>query len=576
MHDRRGKSGCKARGASGPRLRALNHPLFRPWRLFLAVVLVLTLPRPAAGETTAPTPPAYYSGGYGTPGNFVYTRIEMAAGTIRQPFDRTDEPPIRNLTVRNGQLRFDADRLHFELTQFELGAQGWVVDEKGQRRPAFFRTRPTDIPSLEVLERYEGTYRIGERRLLTLSRSNFSDLFHYLELPSGRTGAFFYLPNSELTAGPCMYCPGPEYLRVSLDPRQSGPAQRVRVTINGRTIDAPRIETHAEQEVRFISKDGTQLAGLLLLPSGKGPHPAVVFAHGSNAQTRNGFFGNIRFVAEAYARSGIAALIFDKRGTGRSKGDWETANFEILADDVAAGVEFLKTRAAIRADRIGLTGSSQAGWIMSWAALRVPDVRFIQMRSSSPMSVREANRDQLVLMMEAERYPRSEIQRALNIRDMMDDYAVTGENWAQLEAAAKQVEKEYWMTQFIGELPAKDSPDHAWLRKAFSYDTTAAVRNFKGAWHVTYGASDIVVSVPAARAWFENALRYGRSKDVTIEVVPNADHNYYATRTGLDHRELAGYSRYAPGIFDKFTLWANERMRTTYSRPLAPRKTPSR
>jgi dipeptidyl aminopeptidase/acylaminoacyl peptidase len=114
-----------------------------------------------------------------------------------------------------------------------------------------------------------------------------------------------------------MYCPGPEYLSVSLDPHQSGRAQRVRVTINGRTIEAPRIETHSEEEIRFISNDGTQLAGSLLLPSGKGPHPAVVFAHGSSAQTRNGFFGNIRFFAEAYARSGIAALIFDKRGRCR-------------------------------------------------------------------------------------------------------------------------------------------------------------------------------------------------------------------------------------------------------------------
>lgn len=523
-----------------------------------------------------PTTPTYYSGGYGTPGNFVYTRIGFDTGKIGQPFDRTDQPPIRNLTVRNGQLRFDADRLHFELTQFDHGARGWVVDEKGKRRPAYFVTRPKDIPSLEVLERYEGTYRIGKRRLLTLSRNVFSDSFHYLELPSGRTGALFYRPNGELTGGPCMYCPGPEYLRVSLDPRQSGRAQRVRVTIDGRTIDAPRIETHSEEEIRFISKDGTQLAGSLLLPSGKGPHPAVVFAHGSSAQTRNGFYGNIRFIAEAYARSGIAALIFDKRGTGRSKGDWKTANLEILGDDVAAGVEFLRTRAEIRADRIGLTGSSQAGWIMSFAAMRVPDVRFIQMRSSSPMSVREANRDQLVLMMEAERYPRSEIQRALNIRDMIDDYAVTGQNWEQLEAAAKQVENEYWMTQFIGGLPAKDSTTYAWLRKAFSYDVTAAVRNFKGAWQAIYGASDIVVSVPKTRAWLEDALRDGRSNDVTIEVVPNADHNYYETKTGLDHRELPGYSRYVPGIFDKITRWANERMRNTYTHPLSPGKTPSR
>jgi dienelactone hydrolase len=536
--------------------------------------LQLAHPGPAAGETTGPTTPPYYSGGYGTPGNFVYTVINFETDKIEQPFDRTDEPPLRNLEDGNGQLRFDADRLHFELTRFEHGYRGWVVDEKGKRRPASFLAR--GIPPLPVLESYEGTYRIGKSRLLTLSRSNdLSTLLHYLELPSGRTGALFNLPNGEFTGGPCMYCPGPEYLRVSLDPRQSKQAQQVRVTINGRTIDAPRIETHSEEEIGFVSKDGTHLAGSLLLPSGKGPHPAVVFAHGSNAQTRNGFHGNIRFMAEAYARSGIAVLIFDKRGTGRSKGDWETADFDTLADDVAAGVESLRKRAEIRADRIGLTGSSQAGWIMSWAATRVSDIRFIQMRSSSPNNVRDADRDQLVLMMEAEGYPRSEIQRALDIRDMIDDYSVTGRNWEELEAAAKQVENEYWMTEFIGGLPAKDSPDYAWRRKAFSYDTTAAVRNFKGAWQAIFGASDIVVDVPKARAWFENALRYGRANDVTIEIVPDADHNYYQTRTGLDHRELPGYSRYVPGIFDMVTRWANERMGDTYTHPLSPGKTPS-
>ena len=543
-------------------------------------VLFLLFPGIATSETTEP-PTQMYGGGYGTPGDFVYTAIDLeggpagATGKIRQPFDRTDQPPLRNLVIDDNRMRFDADHLHFELTRSEHGYRGWVTDEKGKRKPAYFLAR--GVPPLESLESYEGTYRIGKRRLLTLSRSNdYSTILHFLELPSGRTGALFNLPNGEFTGGPCMYCPGPEYLHLNLDPIQTGPAQRLKVTIDGHAFEAPRIETHSQEEVSFISKDGTELAGLLLLPSGKGPYPAVVFAHGSNAQTRNGFFGNIRFMAEAYARSGIAALIFDKRGTGRSKGDWERANFEILAEDVAAGVDYLRTRAEIRADRIGLTGSSQAGWIMSWASRLVPDVRFIQMRSSSPMSVREANRDQLILMMETQGYPRSEIQRALDIRDMIDDYAVTGQDWERLAAAAKRVEDEIWMTQFIGGLPAKDSPDHAWLRKAFSYDTTAAVRNFEGAWQIMYGASDTVVDVPKARTWIRDTLRYGRSNDVTIEIVPIADHNYYHTRTGLDSRELPGYSHYVPDIFDKTTRWANERMLTTYNKPLTPRKTTSR
>jgi hypothetical protein len=90
---------------------------------------LLVLPGPVTGETTAPTTPTRYSGGYGTPGNFVFTAIDFETGKIEQPFDRTDEAPFRKLTARNGQLRLKADRLHFELTQFEHGYRGWVVDE---------------------------------------------------------------------------------------------------------------------------------------------------------------------------------------------------------------------------------------------------------------------------------------------------------------------------------------------------------------------------------------------------------------------------------------------------------------
>jgi hypothetical protein len=34
--------------------------------------------------------------------------------------------------------------------------------------------------------------------------------------------------------------------------------------------------------------------------------------------------------------------------------------------------------------------------------------------------------------MKADKYPQSEIDRALRMRDMMDDYAVNGKNWEAL------------------------------------------------------------------------------------------------------------------------------------------------
>ena len=41
---------------------------------------------------------------------------------------------------------------------------------------------------------------------------------------------------------------------------------------------------------------------------------------------------------------GIAALVFDCRGSGASEGDFETADFKDLAGDVISAVEFLQSR----------------------------------------------------------------------------------------------------------------------------------------------------------------------------------------------------------------------------------------
>jgi pimeloyl-ACP methyl ester carboxylesterase len=205
---------------------------------------------------------------------------------------------------------------------------------------------------------------------------------------------------------------------------------------------------------------------------------------------------------------------------------------------------------------------------MPLAASRISNVRFIQHRSAaSPMGVRELSRRQLVLMMEADKYPPAEIQRALRIRDLMDDYAVTGRGWEGLEAEAKSVESRIWMSQFIGGLPAKNAQDWLWLKEAFNVDALPAFASFEGAWHVMYGARDVVAPIVEGRALLEEAVRKGRSTDVTIEVIPGADHNYYDAKTGLE-REFPGYRRYVPGVFDKMTTWAVQRMEATYQQPL--------
>jgi len=122
-----------------------------------------------------------------------------------------------------------------------------------------------------------------------------------------------------------------------------------------------------------------RLSYALDLPPGPGPFPAIVFGHGSGRQTRD----EAMSVKSRMTQAGFAVLRYDKRGVGDSTGTYEgvgIANSErmlgLLADDMAAGVAFLRTRPEIDPNRIGLMGISQAGWIMPLAAARAP-VRFM-------------------------------------------------------------------------------------------------------------------------------------------------------------------------------------------------------
>ena len=145
---------------------------------------------------------------------------------------------------------------------------------------------------------------------------------------------------------------------------------------------APRTE-----EVEFFSR-GTRLAGSLVLPAGE-VRAAVVFVHGSGKQARD-----LRW-ANRFADAGIAALVYDKRGVGKSGGEYEERhsvgekNLSLLADDALAAVRRLSMHSLVNGKKVGLAGISQAGWIAPLAAQRSDAVEFLVMWSGPVCKVSE-------------------------------------------------------------------------------------------------------------------------------------------------------------------------------------------
>jgi dienelactone hydrolase len=143
----------------------------------------------------------------------------------------------------------------------------------------------------------------------------------------------------------------------------------------------------------FFASGDVKLSYLFSKPAGRGPFPGVVIGHGSG-QTRK---EECRYLALSFERRGYATLCYDKRGVGQSTGTYSsvgTANsermFALLAGDMAAGVKFLAAHPDVDPKRIGLAGSSQAGWIIPLAvATAQPKPAFMIILSGPTVPVGE-------------------------------------------------------------------------------------------------------------------------------------------------------------------------------------------
>jgi alpha-beta hydrolase superfamily lysophospholipase len=163
-----------------------------------------------------------------------------------------------------------------------------------------------------------------------------------------------------------------------------------------------------------FSSGAVKLAGTVVSPRGRGPFPAIVFIHGSGPDSRENYRGQ----AIWFARHGVAALIYDKRGVGGSSGDWRYVHFSDLADDAMAAVQLLRSRPDIRRDRVGFWGGSNGGWVAPLAASRDSSVAFVITVSGAAWPPAELAKWRSVSRVRGEGFPDSIVQRVATLMDL--------------------------------------------------------------------------------------------------------------------------------------------------------------
>lgn len=121
------------------------------------------------------------------------------------------------------------------------------------------------------------------------------------------------------------------------------------------------------------------LSATLALPEGAGPFPAAVLVSGSGPLDRDGNHRKGRFdvsrqLAVALAERGVASLRYDKRGVGRTPGDWRAVGFHDNVDDAAAAVAMLPAVPEVRDDAVFVIGHSEGALIATALAARAAAV----------------------------------------------------------------------------------------------------------------------------------------------------------------------------------------------------------
>ncbi|MDZ4866636.1 MAG: alpha/beta fold hydrolase [Alphaproteobacteria bacterium] len=310
-----------------------------------------------------------------------------------------------------------------------------------------------------------------------------------------------------------------------------------------RATTPPQVET---REVTFANGDVT-LAGELVLPATPGRYPALMFLHGSGAEGR---WAN-RYLARKFATRGFVALIYDKRGVGASKGDWQSSGFEELAEDAVAGIRFLASHKAVLPERIGIYGHSQGGTISPLVAVRARGAAFLIASAASGLDPAETETYSIENSIGVATLPVTERADARLFVAAIVDVAYRGALYSTLEDVVERFRGRSWFF----EPPPRGHSYWSISRRIRLYRPLEFWEQVRAPVFLVFGAHDERVPPQRSADAILAALNSTGNKRVTLRIYPNAEHAFRI----VPQDPPGGWSKRVPDYADTLATWAQSK-----------------
>ena len=342
----------------------------------------------------------------------------------------------------------------------------------------------------------------------------------------------------------------------------------------GRVGEDPTLGLHLKRMLRpppqawtreLIEVEGLAgtLSGTVVRPRLQpAPWPGIVWITGrgcwdgaSDSQVRR---------AQLLAEHGVASLVVEKRGTGRSGGDCATATHDDLVADALAALDAARAQAGFDPERVGLQGSSAGGWIaVAAAAAAEPPPAFVVTVVGPSTSVEQQQRDNARLIARDLGLSGDDLAAVDRYQDLMFDASVEpAAAFAEMRALLEHARETGWIAYHEEtDIPTSaDAMDALWVRR-FAYDPADDLRAWQGPLLAILGGRDRVVPSLSNKRLYERLFAEAGNERGRVRILPLASHGMWIPEgpsTREDGTESYGFERLAAGLLEEVLVFLED------------------
>jgi fermentation-respiration switch protein FrsA (DUF1100 family) len=314
---------------------------------------------------------------------------------------------------------------------------------------------------------------------------------------------------------------------------------------------------YREEEVTYENPQAKiKLAATLTIPPGKGPFPAVLLMAGSGPHDRDeSIMGHKPFLvlADHLTRKGIVVLRADKRGVGKSTGDYSQAVMADFASDAEAAVVYLKTRPEVDVHKIGLIGHSEGAVEAPMAAVNNRDVNFVIMMAGPGVRGDQLLPAQLRLIEQSAGKSSEEIDKDVATQNDVlaaverDKDDATLEKDLREKLAGKVPDEQIEM-----QVKVVSSP---WFRGLLDYDPTITLAKLTCPVLTINGEKDLQVPPDQNLPPIRKALAASGNKNYEVDKLPGLNHLFQTAKTGAISEYGEIEETMSPVAMEKVAAW---------------------